>query len=298
MLNSFFLAVAIALAFSFASSGRRDVAAAQNPRPDQVTIAKPAQVTLQQYESPFDASLGLLVGEAHRDITLHEFTEELSDQRVLTTGNSITFRLDGVGLPSTLITGTGAKRELPILLAYEGGRVAPYADLPRASRSNQLLVTLYSASLRQIEARRNFSVITAPKPAELNAAKRAYSQGSDIPTQTWGVTYSGRTYCGFEMFRSEQRYKHLNDAALALIAAPFDEHNLFAEFDKRGTPQRYIYCVPGPTRTTCSEDGFFNVSTPYSISFDAKLLCEVDNIAPKAMSWFSDRVVSRTIASK
>lgn len=211
-----------------------------------VTVGEPGPVALAQSAPIRELLWRWVIGDTRQDITLYEYEDpsRLGPKEVISTGNSITFDLEGIRLPSSLIYGGGDKWTLYVSLykkrdsvdhvsPFKNGKTFKEKQIDSLKNNKiEIHVELHSAPRTDIGERRNFFYwLNHRKQAEIYTARAGEpmsSVASELPKKG-PIVYSSEKFCGFEMFRDPEKYARLNSIAIGSLAPPFNKWNIFCK---------------------------------------------------------------------
>jgi hypothetical protein len=267
-----------------------------------VKPGRPETVVLNYYRSLSEILIEWMHVPEYYEVTIHEYTRSTplgsTEERVETTGNSLTFNVKAESMVTSFAAGSGAKIKLPIRLFYVNGKIS---DTGGQSDKTKVTASIYSASLREIENKRKFSYTGAPSPSSIYAARRSRQKAGNLSKPRLSndtVVDLHQQYCGFEMFRWEFKFARLNDLALSRIPKPFDTANIFVKFTGEHQIGTMIYCTPGSGGSICSVENFLNTWAPYTLTYDSSLVCETEDLLSEAASWMQSRIVEETVVDR
>lgn len=264
----------------------------------KITKGEPESVLLEEDFGLVRRLFDQQFGDGFWSLTVHEFTSSRSARNpyktiVQTTGNSVTLRIPRRTIISSSTSGPGDRKTIPIQLWYLNGKLTEKFAGDTSVRypayreqSIQLIVesALESATPRPVRDPR----IRGVDDQDIEQSLAAYA-GLAKPSR---VTYSGKKYCGFDVF-SEYDFKIPNKLMRDAQKPPLTYGNLLiARENNRIT--RKIECVPLATSPACHTTDYILDWVPIKVSFNGKDICQVDAILDSVKKWIEKHVVAQT----
>jgi hypothetical protein len=263
-----------------------------------VEQGKRETVTLTALRSVPQAIYDSLFGDQYDFVTLVEYETSKSlgvnTREVSTTGNSVTFRVDTSQELRNVVSGSGPKVFLPSVAYYNDGQILDKEIGGGSSHKNgKITIIVHSASLQDIQDRKNHRYDQTPSPETVAEAVR---NPPGIQTKS-GLANTGDTYCGYTVLRDAAAFETLNPHALAGLTKPFDAANVFVRFDANRDISKVVYCTPGPGSTVCRSEEFLNSWAPLTLYFDSQFLCVADDLAGKARAHLKSHIIRESTST-
>ncbi|AZO42955.1 hypothetical protein EJ076_18565 [Mesorhizobium sp. M7D.F.Ca.US.005.01.1.1] len=261
-------------------------------------------VTLTALRSLPGAIYDSIFGGQYDYVTLVEYSASkalgANAREVVTTGNSLTFKVDASQAMTNIVSGSGPKTQLPYVVYYRDERLEEKGNGgAQIDKHQKVTLLVYSTSVRNVELRKNHSYEQTPTPEAIAKALDSGPAGSasnNSGTQA-DLTDTGQVYCGYAALRDESAYRTLNSQALAGLNKPFDTANVFVRFDAARRLTKILYCSPSPGTVACRSEEFLNSWAPFTLSFDSQFFCGVDDLADKARVFLKSNIVRETVSN-
>lgn len=299
-------ALALAAGLAIVLSDAAALAEELPKRPWPVSWGEPQTLTISHFGGLLEAIAGSIMGRDHYTVTIHEVsTSEPApgyDIVAETTGNSLTFKVPTRNVIKTMMTGSGAKRVLPLSLHQYEGEITDKFEAGRCKRTKCLFTARIETPWAEGAARRREGRNDEPPYAsDIRAAlhgqpvRLGHSKGWNVRNSPEGLfTFAGRRHCGMLVFRDGEEYSSTNQLRLKELEPPFSDGNVFVRMGKGGAVERIVTCELGGR--ACRTVGFLNDWATFNVAFEDERLCEVETIVEGVSDWFNRHTVGETVA--
>lgn len=262
-----------------------------------VTRAEPQTVRLTRYRSFPELAHDLMFGQqGFFHVTLVQYSSSKSvsstERDAVTTGNSLTFKVDKSKALTNITSGSGFKFDLPFAASWDSKALS--GSRAGLSRESEVSISAYSASEGAATGSRPLVDARIPSAERLS---RAFDRGKFIGQGLSGLFYVLEDYCGYRGFIDFSAYRTLSKLAKASFDEPLKSANVFAKYDTSGAIKQVVYCTPFAGGGTCEIEGILNGWMPFTVIYDHKFLCETDRILEQSEIFLRTHIESETTSS-